>query len=288
MDCIVGCDCCVRSAGEQTYKASRKAPVERMDRNYFSMRYCRSIGSMTVLACAAFSCAQTPTPPELLAARKALAAKQYQRAEQMFATYVQAHSGNIDGEEGVGDAELGLHEYEAAELQYRQVVAARPEFWIAHKNLVIVEAALGRWEEFDRERALLRGARQRGAPGISARESDVIDDFDLGGERWIAREYYEPVGRSLTRFNFEYFGSDGRVREYVSLESAEAAQRALKMDGNVRIGDDAKSPPIKDFALNWYNGKAHGTIRHYPNGEPSYERVRADVVHWLHTSSPKS
>jgi len=229
--------------------------------------------------------AQTPVPAELLAARKELVAKNYQHAEEMFAAYVKVHPGDIDGEEGVGDAELALHEYEAAELEYRSVVAAQPEFWLAHKNLVIVEAALGRWEEFDRERAVLRGARERGEKGISARESDVIDAFDVRGEHWIVREYYEPVGRSLTRFNFEYFGADGRVREYVSLESEEAAKEALAVGGQVRIGDDAKGAVIKDFALNWYTGKAHGEIKRYPNGEPSYERVRADVRRWLRSSA---
>src|SRR6202789_4314105 len=136
-------------------------------------------------ALVATSTAQRAIPPELLAARKALAAKHDQRAEELFAAYAKTHPGNIDGEEGIGDAELGLHEYEAAELQYRSVVAAQPEFWIAHKNLVIVEAALGRWGEFDRERALLRGARERGAPGISTRESDVIDSLEVHGEHWI-------------------------------------------------------------------------------------------------------
>jgi hypothetical protein len=230
----------------------------------------------------AASTAQKAIPPELLAARKALAAKHYQSAEELFAAYVKNHPGNIDGEEGIGDAELGLHEYEAAELQYRSVVAAQPEFWIAHKNLVIVEAALGRWGEFDRERALLRGARERGAPGISTRESDVIDTFNVYGEHWIVREYYEPVGRSLTRYNFEYFGPDGRVRDYVSLESAEAARRALTPSPDVIIGVDPRTAPvIKDFALNYYTGKSHGTIKLYPQGEPSYERVRADLRRWL-------
>jgi tetratricopeptide (TPR) repeat protein len=230
----------------------------------------------------ATSTAQKAIPPELLAARKALAAKQYQRAEELFAAFVKTHPGNIDGEEGIGDAELGLHEYEAAELQYRSVVAAQPEFWIAHKNLVIVEAALARWDEFDRERALLRGARQRGAPGIDTRESDVIDTFDVHGEHWIVREYYEPVGRSLTRYNFEYFGPDGRVRDYVSLESAEAARRALTPSPDVLIGVDPRTAPvIKDFALNYYTGKSHGTIKLYPHGEPSYEHVRADLRRWL-------
>ena len=235
-----------------------------------------------------FLCAQTPVPREILAARKELAARNYHRAEELFSAYVKSHPGNIDAEEGIGDAELGLHEYEAAELQYRSVVAAQPEFWLAHKNLVIVEAALGRWDEFDRERAVLRAARERGAPGISARESDVIDSFDVHGEHWIVREYYEPVGRSLTRYNFEYFGPDGRVREYVSLESAEAARRALTPSPDVLIGvDPATLPIIKDFALNYYTGKSHGPIRLYPNGEPTYERVRADVLHWLRRTNPK-
>jgi tetratricopeptide (TPR) repeat protein len=229
--------------------------------------------------------AQRAVPPELLAARKILATKQYQHAEELFAAYVKTHPGDIDGKEGIGDAELGLHEYEEAELEYRSVVAAQPEFWLAHKNLVIVEGALGRWGEFDRERAVLRGARQRGAPGISARESDVIDSFDVRAEHWIVREYYEPVGRSLTRYNFEYFGPDGRVREYVSLESADAAREAV-VGGDVRIGDPQASMPIvKDFALNYYTDKGHGTIATYPRGEPNYERVRADLMRWLRARS---
>jgi hypothetical protein len=226
--------------------------------------------------------AQTRVRSELLAAQKTLAAKEYQRAGAMFTAYVLAHPGSVEGEEGEGDAELGLHEYEAAELEYRKVAAAQPEFWLAHKNLVIVEAALGRWEEFDRERAVLRGARQRGSRGISERESDVIDSFDVRDEHWIVREYYEPVGRSLTRYNFEYFAADGRVREYVSLESADGAREALAVGGQVRIGGDAKdAAAVKDFALNFYTGEEHGAIKRYPEGEPSYQHVRADVMRWL-------
>jgi hypothetical protein len=220
-------------------------------------------------------------PRELVEAQGALLKKEFSRAKGLFGAYMAAHPGNIDAEVGVADAELGLHEYEAAELGFRQVVAAQPERWLAHKNLVIIEAALGRWEEFDRERALLRGARERGAPGISARESDVIDAFDIAGNHWIVREYYEPVGRSLTRYNFEQFGADGRVREYVSLESAEAAQQAVA-GGAVEVGSaPVGAANVKDFALNFYTGKAHGTIARYPNGEPSYEKVRAAVRRWL-------
>ncbi|HEY5382432.1 MAG TPA: hypothetical protein VIJ65_09255 [Acidobacteriaceae bacterium] len=244
-----------------------------------------SLVSCVVLG-VANACAQTApdgvaAASGITAAKQALAAKEYGRAKEEFQIYLRAHSGDVDAELGLADAELALHEYEAAELDYRRVVAAQPQLWIAHKNLVIVEAALGRWSEFERERAVLRGARERGAPGISARESDVIDGFEVHGQRWLVREYFVPVGRSETRYNFERFSPAGRVEEFISLEPTAAAQAALK-PGDVRIGqDDQRLVAKDDFSLNWYTGKAHGTIARYPKGEPSYERVRADVLRWL-------
>jgi tetratricopeptide (TPR) repeat protein len=224
------------------------------------------------------------TPADLAAARQELAAKHYARAKELYRSYLQAHPQSIDAQFGVADAELGLREFEAAEWDFRKVVAAQPQNWVAHKNLVIIEAELGRWEEFERERAVLRAARERGAPGISARESDVIDSFEVNGHRWIVREYYEPVGRSQTRYNFERFSPEGHAEEYISLEPTAAAEAALK-PGDVHIGAETQSvppPAAGEFSLNWYSTKGHGTIARYPKGEPTYERARTDLLHWLH------
>jgi tetratricopeptide (TPR) repeat protein len=222
-----------------------------------------------------------PSASPLVTGKRALAAKNFLTAKNVFATEAKLHPGNLEAQLGLGDAELGLHEYEPAELQYRRVVAAQPETWQAHKNLVIVEAALGRWEEFDRERALLRLARQREAPGISARESDVIDGFTLHNQRWIVREYFEPAGRSLTRYNFEHFSPTGKAEEYISLESEEAA-KAVTPGGAVAIGNEPPpTPAASHYALNWYTGKSHGTIATYGQQEPTYKQVRTDVMRWL-------
>lgn len=215
--------------------------------------------------------------------------KQFPEALKVFVEYLRSHPGPghpgaVQAELGIGDAQLGMHEYEAAETTYRHVTAEQPELWQAHKNLVVVEAALHRWEEFDRERTVLRLARERGAPGISARESDVIDNLDVRGQRWVVRAYFEPVGRSQARYNFERFSPEGRVEAYISLEDPEGARQALA-PADVRIGV-APSPQRASnegaLALNWYTGAAHGSIRHYPD-EPHYERLRADVVRWLET-----
>lgn len=229
---------------------------------------------------------------ELAAGRRALAGKQYGEAERRFRAALRAGAGSVPARLGLADAELALHAYEPAELDYRRVVAAEPQLWVAHKNLVIVEAALGRWEEFDRERSLLRAARARGAEGLSAHESDVIDSFTVGGKHWIVREYFEPVGRSEARYNFESFDPDGRIRAYISLEPEAAAQAALTAEGTVRIGEAAGPDATHSlspgrYALNWYTGKAHGVVRAYSpvadRSEPAYERVRADVLRWLRT-----
>lgn len=254
------------------------------DRNARMLHASPLLSLLFLVTSLAQNAVHTP-PPDLAAARQALAAKKYTQAKDLYRSYLRAHPASIDAGLGIADAELGLHEYEAAELDYRRVVAAQPQMWVAHQNLVIVEAELGRWSEFDRERAILRSARERGAPGISARESDIIDSFEVNGQRWIVREYFEPVGRSQARYNFERFSSEGRAEEYISLEPTAAARAALK-PGDVQIGAEATDPASSgaDYSLNWYTGKAHGTIAHYPHGEPSYERIRAEVLRWLRRS----
>jgi tetratricopeptide (TPR) repeat protein len=257
------------------------------------MKLCQVKRTAALLAVAALLAwaARTHAQADLAPARQALAAKQYARAKDLYRDLLRAHPGSVDAELGLADAELGLREYEAAELDYRRVVAAQPQLWVAHKNLVIVEAELGRWQEFERERAVLRAARDRGAPGISARESDIIDSFEVPvhgkPQRWIVREYYEPVGRSQARYNFERFSPEGRAEEYVSLEPTAAAEAALK-PGDVQIGAETQAAPrptTGEFSLNWYSSKGHGTIARYPKGEPSYERVRADLIRWLRRKS---
>ena len=223
----------------------------------------------------------TPGQAQIFSGKQALAAKQFIDAKTIFTAALAAHPDSVEAKLGLADSELGLQQYETAEIEYRQVVAAQPTLWQAHKNLVIVEAALNRWDEFDGERNLLRMARERNAPGISARESDVIDGFTVHGKRWIVREYFQPVGRSQTRYNFEHFSPDGKAQVYLSLESEDAA-KALTAGGAVAIGDLSSQPAANPtFALNWYTGKAHGTITSYGQHEPTYEQVRGAVLRWL-------
>ena len=226
-----------------------------------------------------------PSAPELREGRALLQTKHYREAKTIFASYLQAHGRDVQARVGLGDAELGLRQYGLAEGAYREAVAQQPELWQAHKNLVVVEAALGRWEDFDGERKILRLARERGAPGISPLESDVIDNLEVESEHWVVRAYFEPLGRSRALYNFERFSAAGRVEAYISLEDAAAAAETALQGGDVRIGgtvpggERGRAP----LALNWYTGAAHGTVRRYASGEPSYQQLRRDTLAWLHT-----
>lgn len=246
------------------------------------MRWLR-IAALAAAVIEAFAAAaQIPTPPELVAARELLAAKQFVRARRLFKTYAHAHPQDARGPLGLGDSDLAQHRYEAAELEFRHAVNLEPQLWIAHKDLVLVEARLHRWEEFERERALLRAARQRRAPGITPEESDLIDTFTVNGREWLVREYIVPVGRSRARYNFEQFSPAGKVEEYISLEPADAAQSALRSSDSVAIGRDAAAPGTAQlFALSWYTAHGHGVIRSYAHGEPPYETLRTDVLRFL-------
>jgi len=223
------------------------------------------------------------TDPLLRAARVQLAQKHFAEAKKQFSAFLNQHPESVEAQLGRADAQLGLHEYNAAEVSYRAIVARQPQMWLAHKNLVVVEAALGRWEDFDNERAILHDARQHNAPGISARESDVIDSLNVAGQHWIVRAYDVPAGRSLTRYNFERFSPDGRVQAFLSLESASAAANVIEHPAGPDSSEAEAFPAaaIRDFALNWYTGKAHGTVRIYMGPEPRYEQVRADALRWI-------
>ena len=116
-------------------------------------------------------------------------------------------------------------------------------------------------------------ARERGAAGIDTHESDVIDVITVAGQRWIVRDYFENPWAARARAITENgFLAEGRVLAYVSLESADAF-RDQTMGGDVIVGAGRrKSADPNGFALNWYNGKSHGTIAKYASGAPNTKR----------------
>jgi tetratricopeptide (TPR) repeat protein len=234
---------------------------------------------------------QAQTPDPLSDGKGALRRGDYAAAKTFFAAYLKDNPNDADALAMAGDASLGLKMYEDAAQSYVAAIKLQPALWSAHKNLVIAYAAEGKWTEFDQERSLLQDARTKGAPGLGSKDVDVIDVFYIGAERYIVRSYAELNGRYKTRYNFTHFGADGKLDSWIACESDDVDQIFFAKAHPKEAAAGARS-----FSLDSYSAptpsadgrgstQTHGTIKFYPDGEPTYETVRSDVMKALQHQS---
>ena len=244
---------------------------------------------------------QSSTPPTVSATadpmaigKQALAHGDYQAAQTFFASYLRDNPDSAEALFFTGNAALGLKQYDDAVRNYQSVIAKQPSMWHAHKNLVIVYAAQGKWSEFDQERKLLQDARSRGVSGLSPKDADVIEVLDVGPERYIVRAYAELTGHFKTRYNFAHFGKDGKLDFWIACESDDVDQTffAQKHPKEAAAGQRSFSLDSYTATVRGADGQSsqtHGTHKFYPDGEPTYETVRADVLNVLnHKAGPMS
>jgi tetratricopeptide (TPR) repeat protein len=128
----------------------------------------------------AASQAQTPAADPLAVANQAIAKGDYAAAQTIVNAYLKDNPDNPQALFAAGNAYLGLKQYDDAAKSYLAAIKTQPPFWPAHKNLVIVYAAEGKWTEFDQERALLRDATAKGEDGLNSKVPDVIDVIYAG------------------------------------------------------------------------------------------------------------
>lgn len=226
-------------------------------------------------------------PDPLRVGKQALSRGDYSTAQTFFAEYLKDNSNDVGALFFAGNAALGLQQYDAAAQYFQEAIKVKPSLWPAHKNLVIVYAAQEKWSEFDQERKLLQDARASGAAGLNPADSDVIDVIHIGAERYIVRSYAQPVGRFHTRYNFTHFGPDGKLDSWISCESDDVDQVFF-----AKAHPKEAAAGLRSFSLDSYtamkptaDGKGYtqtqALIKFYPDGEPTYETVRADVLNVL-------
>lgn len=249
---------------------------------------------MSVLfACMAFcgrSHAQTNAsekgPDPFALGRAALAKSDFADAQSFFTQYLQGDPHNAEALFLEGNAELGLKNYPAAKTRYEEAIAARPDLWAAHNNLVIVYAKQGDWKDFDAERATIAAAHAAHKPGIPENSSAVIDVLDVNGTKYLVRAYDPPEGHFHTRYNFYHLGADGRPDGWISCESDDIDQVSFAKAHPQEAAAGKRSYSLDSYSAiatlpNGQRTQTHGTIKFYPDGEPTYEKVRADVVRVL-------
>jgi len=238
---------------------------------------------------------QTTAVDPLNTGKQAFRRGDYVAAQKFFTAYLRDNPENLDALVMAGDAFFELKQYEDAAKSFLAAIKLQPSLWGAHKNLVIVYAAQGKWTEFDGERAVLKAARESGASGLSMKDADVIDVLYVGSEQYRVLSYAELAGRFKMRYNFVHFGSDRKPDYRIVCESDDIDQIAF-----AKAHPQEAASGQRSFSLDTYSAskpsadgkgltQTHGTIKFYPDGEPTYETVRSDVLNLLeHKLSPMS
>jgi tetratricopeptide (TPR) repeat protein len=238
----------------------------------------------------------TPTPAPstdpLAIGKQALVHGDFKAAQEFFSNYLKEHPENTEAIFYAGNSALELRQYDDAASYYRKVIEKQPpNMWPAHKSLVVVYAVQQKWEDFDRERKLIQDARVQGSPGLSPKDADVIDILYVGDERYIVRAYAELAGHFHARYNFTHFNKQGKLDFWISCESDDNDQTFFAQSHPKEAAAGQRSFSLDSYtaAVPNPNGQGmtqtHGTIKFYPDGEPTYETVRADVLKVLEHKS---
>jgi tetratricopeptide (TPR) repeat protein len=198
------------------------------------------------------------------------------------------------------------HDEEALAL-FEEALAQRPhDPWPMRLAVVLLEAKLGRWDKFDRDLAELRLAKRNGMDhGLDMGDAFVIDEFESAPGRVQGVVYPKQSGQFHMLFRFLL---PAQAAMYAPLEkqasgnsssgsSSSAAARCHNPDFVPHMdleSDDAdqaafsKAHPEKaakgerSYLLDVsYSPCSQELVRFYPDGEPRYETVRADVLQAL-------
>ncbi len=226
-----------------------------------------------------------PGSDPMAVGKAALAKEDYASARTFFERYSKDNPNDFEALFLLANADLGLRNFAAAELGFRAALALKPDQLIAHKSLVIVYAESGRWKEFDAERAVVAAAEAAKGPGVTTAsfQSDVIDVFEVNGDRYIAREFYQLAGHFHTRYRFVHIGPDGKILAWIDCESDDVDQASFAKNHPKEAAEGKRSFSLDSYTApsmqpNGQQTQTHATLKFYADGEPTYEAVRADVI----------
>jgi len=176
-----------------------------------------------------------------------------------------------------------LKNFDAAIADFQKVLALKPDAWVAHNNLSLIYAEKGDWAAFDKERAIMKEARDKNLSGIDKTSGDTIDEFSVNGEDYEVRYFYTLHGGYQVRYLILHFGKDGKADHWIEIESLDVDQAMYKQ---AHPKEAAAGGRVYTMDTMQANGN-QGLIKFY-EGEPTYETVRADAMKVLQGQSKPS
>ena len=256
---------------------------------------------IVLLTASAFGQTPVPTSPAsvpsqdvrasdpLAVGKSAMAHRQFAAAHSFFAEYVAANPGDMEGMFYLASSDLELRNYPAAIKECQAVIATKPNTWGAHQGLAFAYAQTGDWAAFDKERAFLKAARDRGAPGLAIESPDVIDRLTASDDTYTVFAFYKLNGHFHTRYFFIHFAPDGSHDKWFACESDDVDQANFAKQHPAEAAKGERSFSLDSYSVkilpSGQKSQTQGLIKFYWEGEPSYETVRADVLKALEGKS---
>jgi tetratricopeptide (TPR) repeat protein len=189
---------------------------------------------------------------------------------------------------------------DAIALYQRDLAQVTRNSRVLHTGLMGVYITLGRWQELETERIATRKASLAGDKSLSP-DGYTIETLFTGKEYISVIEYPDLHGEYHTRDRFQLYEEKdpcSGFTPYIDLESDDADQAAFaKLHPDKAAGGDAAafsliaytSPssqwylavPVSDYASYpqaFASAPDRWLLKSYPDGEPTYQTVRADIL----------
>jgi tetratricopeptide (TPR) repeat protein len=193
-------------------------------------------------------------------------------------------------------AAMGAGQNDQALLLFRRALALLPHNpWPMRNAVIILEARLNKWDEFDRDMVALRQAKKNGNDhALDGSTGFVIDGFDAGAEKVQGAIYPMQTGKYHTLYRF-LLPKEGEValpgrtsaetaasakctnadfQPHLDLESADVDQAAF-----AKAHPEKAAKGERSYMLDAYVSPCvQKLVWFYPDGEPTYEQARADAL----------
>jgi tetratricopeptide (TPR) repeat protein len=202
-------------------------------------------------------------------------------AKKFFDDYLKDNPNDLEAVVYAGGTELRLEHYAVAVADFKQVLEQKPDQWLAHQNLALAYAEMGDWANFDKERSVIKEARDKHVAGLDPREPDVIDVLRVGGKMYQVWYYYTLNGPYHTRYVALHFDEKGKATYYIQCESDDIDQEFFKQKHPKDAAEGGRSFSLDTYHVGEGSLLPQALIKFYSDGEPTYETVRADILQVL-------
>jgi hypothetical protein len=138
-------------------------------------------------------------------------------------------------------------------------------------------ADMGRWADFNQERAAIRELSLNGDPSLPIDRGYIIEDHRAGDVRIVVLEFPSMDSTATTHFRFMFVSKRTPASKFIP--SIDLETNAADAASFAQEYPQKAAAHVQMFALVSYpDAHTRGFLKFYADGEPPYEDLRADVL----------